>query len=90
MLSSQMTSVERVVEYTELKGEADWTSQEHSPPPDWPSKGQLTFHQMNFSYSGGGPLVLKDISAAFRPCEKVSARDCRPAAVWALGSHDRK
>lgn len=67
-----MTSVERVVEYTELKSEADWTSQKHPVPPNWPSRGQLTFSQMNFSYSSGGPPVLRDINATFRPCEKVS------------------
>lgn len=82
-----MTSVERVVEYTELKSEADWTSPQHAVPPGWPSRGQLTFCQMNFSYSSGGPLVLKDINATFRPCEKVSLaspRLARPARVLSL------
>lgn len=70
-----MTSVERVVEYTELKSEALWRSQQHLPS-DWPSKGQLTFNRLNFSYSTNGPLVLKDISATFQPREKVRRPDC--------------
>ncbi|XP_075905473.1 ATP-binding cassette sub-family C member 4-like [Nelusetta ayraudi] len=70
-VENMMTSVERVVEYAELKSEADWTSQKHPAPPNWPSRGQLTFRQMNFSYSSGSPLVLKDINATFRPCEKI-------------------
>ncbi|XP_067439487.1 ATP-binding cassette sub-family C member 4-like [Thunnus thynnus] len=69
-LENMMTSVERVVEYTELKSEAPWETKKH-PPPDWPSQGLVTFDQVNFSYSTDGPLVLKDISATFQPNEKV-------------------
>lgn len=69
-----MTSVERVVEYTELKSEAPWSSQQE-PPPDWPHKGQVTFSQVNLSYSPGGPLVLKNISFSFQPGEKVRQPD---------------
>lgn len=69
-----MTSVERVVEYTELKSEAPWKSQQE-PPSDWPSKGQVTFSHVNLSYSPNGPLVLKDISFSFQPSEKVRNPD---------------
>lgn len=65
-----MTSVERVVEYMELKSEAPWKTQKR-PPPNWPSKGLVTFDCVNFSYSDDGPLALKDISAIFQPSEKV-------------------
>lgn len=65
-----MTSVERVVEYTELESEAPWETQKR-PPPDWPSKGLVTFDRVNFSYSGDGPLVLHNLKAMFRPREKV-------------------
>lgn len=65
-----MTSVERVVEYTELENEAAWETQK--PPPEWPSHGLIIFDQVNFSYSSNGPLVLKDLTAIFRPKEKVS------------------
>jgi len=65
-----MTSVERVVEYTELESEAPWETQKR-PPPDWPNKGLVTFDRVSFSYSSEGPLVLKDITAMFRPKEKV-------------------
>uniref|UniRef100_A0A671RXU6 Multidrug resistance-associated protein 4 n=1 Tax=Sinocyclocheilus anshuiensis TaxID=1608454 RepID=A0A671RXU6_9TELE len=66
-----MTSVERVVEYTELESEAPWETQKR-PPPDWPNRGLITFDRVNFSYSSDGPVVLKNISAMFRPREKVS------------------
>ncbi|XP_053354043.1 multidrug resistance-associated protein 4 isoform X1 [Clarias gariepinus] len=64
-----MTSVERVVEYTELENEAPWETKK--PPPEWPSQGLITFDQVNFSYSSNGPVVLKNLTAVFRPKEKV-------------------
>ncbi|XP_023122968.2 ATP-binding cassette sub-family C member 4-like isoform X2 [Amphiprion ocellaris] len=69
-VENMMTSVERVVEYTELKSEAPWETQRR-PPPDWPSKGLVTFEQVSLSYSTDGPIILKDISATFEPNEKV-------------------
>ncbi|XP_018538498.2 ATP-binding cassette subfamily C member 4 [Lates calcarifer] len=65
-----MTSVERVVEYTELENEAPWETQKR-PPSDWPSRGMVTFNGVNFSYSRDAPLVLRDINATFQPNEKV-------------------
>lgn len=70
-----MTSVERVVEYTQLKSEASWETQKR-PPPDWPSRGMVMFKRVNFSYGSDGPQVLKDISITFQPNEKV--RRVRP------------
>uniref|UniRef100_UPI003AAC75F7 ATP-binding cassette sub-family C member 4-like n=1 Tax=Centroberyx gerrardi TaxID=166262 RepID=UPI003AAC75F7 len=69
-VENMMTSVERVVEYTELESEAPWETQKR-PPPEWPSQGLVTFDRVNFSYSADGPPVLKDINASFRPSEKV-------------------
>ncbi|KAA8579516.1 hypothetical protein FQN60_006609 [Etheostoma spectabile] len=69
-LENMMTSVERVVEYTELESEAPWETQKR-PPPDWPSKGLVTFDQVSFSYSSDGPLVLQSLKAMFRPKEKI-------------------
>lgn len=58
------------MEYTELNSEAPWETQKR-PPPDWPSKGLVTFDRVSFSYSDGGPLVLHNLRAVFRPQEKV-------------------
>lgn len=69
-VENMMTSVERVVEYTKLESEAPWETQKR-PPPDWPSKGLVTFDQVNFSYSADGPQVLHNLKAMFRPQEKV-------------------
>ncbi|XP_073318323.1 ATP-binding cassette sub-family C member 4-like [Pagrus major] len=69
-VENMMTSVERVVEYTELESEAPWETHKR-PPPDWPSKGLVTFDRVSFSYSEDGPLVLQSMKAMFRPKEKV-------------------
>ncbi|KAL6455854.1 hypothetical protein MHYP_G00357050 [Metynnis hypsauchen] len=69
-VENMMTSVERVVEYTELENEAPWETQKR-PPPEWPSQGMITFDRVNFSYSSDGPVVLKNMTAMFRPKEKV-------------------
>ncbi|XP_041637494.1 ATP-binding cassette sub-family C member 4-like [Cheilinus undulatus] len=69
-VENMMTSVERVVEYTELESEAPWET-EKRPPPNWPSSGLIAFEHVNFSYGGDGQTVLKDISATFQPTEKV-------------------
>ncbi|XP_029302439.1 multidrug resistance-associated protein 4-like isoform X1 [Cottoperca gobio] len=69
-VENMMTSVERVVEYTELESEAPWET-EKRPPPDWPSKGLVTFDRVNFSYGPKGPPVLRNVTATFRPKEKV-------------------
>uniref|UniRef100_A0A3Q4AMX3 Cystic fibrosis transmembrane conductance regulator n=1 Tax=Mola mola TaxID=94237 RepID=A0A3Q4AMX3_MOLML len=69
-VENMMTSVERVVEYTELECEAPWETKKR-PPPDWPSKGLVTFDRVSFSYSDDSPAVLHNLKAMFRPQEKV-------------------
>uniref|UniRef100_A0A3Q2X6D7 Multidrug resistance-associated protein 4 n=1 Tax=Haplochromis burtoni TaxID=8153 RepID=A0A3Q2X6D7_HAPBU len=60
-VENMMTSVERVVEYTELKNEGPWETQQH-PPSDWLSQGMITFDRVNFFYNTDGPPVLKEIT----------------------------
>ena len=66
----QMISVERVIEYTDLKKEAPW-EYENCPLPSWPHEGDI-FFDINFRYSLDGPLVLKDLTAFINSREKVS------------------
>lgn len=58
------------MEYTELESEAPWETKKR-PPPDWPSRGLVTFDGVSFSYSDDGPVVLQNLKAMFRPQEKV-------------------
>ncbi|CAG2114002.1 unnamed protein product, partial [Medioppia subpectinata] len=52
-VESQMTSVERIIEYSKLPQEAALTAHDsHKPPPDWPQKGQIELKDMSLCYEG--------------------------------------
>lgn len=55
---SQMTSVERVLQYTNLPKEGPFTT-DKPPPATWPSKGGLTFKNVSMKYADNKQLVLK-------------------------------
>ena len=67
-----MTSVERVLEYTEIEPEAATDSTNLKPPPNWPSTGSLEFKDMCLSYSKDADNVLKNINVTINDKEKVS------------------
>ena len=68
----QMTSVERVIEYIDLKPEdLEHTHPFISLPPQWPTGG-IVFENFSFRYSSTAPWVLKNINIAIQPNEKVS------------------
>lgn len=65
-----MTSVERILDYTELESEAPWES--YKPPPsDWPTCGTVIFEDVSFGYSPDCEPVLKDLNLTIRSKEKV-------------------
>ncbi|XP_048454277.1 multidrug resistance-associated protein 4 [Rhincodon typus] len=65
-----MTSVERVLDYTELESEAPWES--YKPPPNgWPHHGVIVFEKVNFGYSPDCEPILKDLNLAIRSKEKI-------------------
>lgn len=55
---SLMTSVERILQYTNLPKETPITSN-NPPPPTWPSEGQLILKNVNMKYHEDDPPVLK-------------------------------
>lgn len=65
-----MNAVERVLHYTELPSEAE-LHLPNDPPPSWPENGTVEFKNVDLAYRPGLPLVLKNISFAVRPQEKV-------------------
>ncbi|XP_057563694.1 ATP-binding cassette sub-family C member 4-like isoform X2 [Hippopotamus amphibius kiboko] len=69
-VENMMISVERGIEYTDIEKEASW-EYEYRPPPFWPKEGEVFFRIINFKYSLGGPLVLKDLTALIKPEDKV-------------------
>lgn len=72
-VENQMTSVERVVEYSQLEPEATLESTNDQKPPDnnWPQNGSITFDKLSLRYSRNGQNVLKDLNLQIKPCEKI-------------------
>ncbi|XP_063924540.1 probable multidrug resistance-associated protein lethal(2)03659 [Zophobas morio] len=69
-LETQMTSVERVVEYDDLTVEHNIKS-EINPPATWPAEGKILFQTVCMQYSPEKPFVLRNISVDFQAGEKI-------------------
>ncbi|XP_031554599.1 multidrug resistance-associated protein 4-like isoform X2 [Actinia tenebrosa] len=69
-VENMMTSVERVLEYTDLEPEAE-PETDVKPPKGWPDKGGIKFDNMSFSYHRSMPKVLHNISCCIKPREKI-------------------
>ncbi|XP_055326115.1 ATP-binding cassette sub-family C member 4-like, partial [Sitodiplosis mosellana] len=54
----QMTSVERILQYTDLEPEQ---SPDEKPPSDWPRTGKIKMHNMSLRYDPQGPPILKNL-----------------------------
>ncbi|XP_016982738.1 probable multidrug resistance-associated protein lethal(2)03659 [Drosophila rhopaloa] len=71
-LENQMTSVERVLEYTEQPSEAPLeTSEKCKPKTEWPSKGRIEFINFKLRYSPKEAPVLKDLNFTIESREKI-------------------
>ncbi|KAF9570989.1 Multidrug resistance-associated protein 1 [Mortierella alpina] len=69
-LQNQLVSLERVLEYTELRTEApDATDVEL--PPNWPAEGRISFCNYSTRYREGLDLVIKNVTLEISPAEKV-------------------
>ena len=65
-----MTSVERVMAYTEIDSEPGY-SNETRPPESWPIEGNLNIEDLSLVYYKGGPRVLKEVNVCISSKEKV-------------------
>merc|ERR1712071_24632 len=71
-VENQMTSVERVIEYSQLKPEAELESPpEKKPPSSWPSNGKILFDAMSLRYREIDQPVLKNINCSIEAKEKI-------------------
>ncbi|KAL4704833.1 hypothetical protein ACJJTC_001308 [Scirpophaga incertulas] len=71
-LENQMTSVERIEEYSNIESEPPLQSEPaKKPPPSWPEAGRVEFKHVFLYYSPGEPPVLKDLCFVIQPKEKV-------------------
>ena len=65
-----MTSVERVMTYTELDSEPGYRV-DRLPPEHWPREGNITFQDVSLTYYPGGPQALKKINLNIKGGTKI-------------------
>ncbi|XP_015377601.1 PREDICTED: probable multidrug resistance-associated protein lethal(2)03659, partial [Diuraphis noxia] len=71
-LENQMTSVERVLEYTSPPQEDALESPpEKKPPTEWPMSGQITFKNFYLRYGIDSPFIVKNLNININSMEKV-------------------
>jgi len=71
-VETNIVSCERVVEYTKLKQEGPWeTDEHHRPNPSWPEKGEIVYEGVECRYRDGLDLVLKGVDFKVQPQEKI-------------------
>ncbi|CAN0890516.1 ABC transporter C family member 9 [Linum grandiflorum] len=68
---NKMISVERVLQYTKIKGEAPLVIEECRPQANWPETGTICFNDLQIRYAEHLPLVLKNVSCIFPGRRKV-------------------
>jgi len=68
---TQMISVERVLQFTQLPSEGPTVIPDNRPPPNWPSKGIVEFKDVQLRYREGLDLVLRGISFSMQSKEKI-------------------
>jgi ATP-binding cassette, subfamily C (CFTR/MRP), member 1 len=69
---ARITSVERIVEYSEMDTlEAAPVVDSYRPPKEWPTVGEVRFSNMSMRYKAGDPLILKDINLLIPGGSKV-------------------
>ncbi|RZC33610.1 ABC tran domain containing protein, partial [Asbolus verrucosus] len=66
-LDNQMTSVERILEYSELEQEIDGGNF----PGQWPNGGNIELQSVSMRYSPDNPMVLQNVFFKVRSGEKV-------------------
>ncbi|XP_055346995.1 ATP-binding cassette sub-family C member 3-like [Paramacrobiotus metropolitanus] len=70
-LESNVVSVERLKEYSEVDSEAEWIIPSNRPDKDWPTAGQVQFVDYKTRYRPGLDLVLKGVNATVSSGEKI-------------------
>ena len=69
---AKMSSVERVIEYTELPPEPPLVIEDKKPAPSWPSKGHVAFRNVSMRYRPGLKLVLRDVDLDVAPGSRLA------------------
>ncbi|VEN34161.1 unnamed protein product [Callosobruchus maculatus] len=68
-VDNSMTSVERVIEYTEIPQETN--REKKDPPKTWPENGLVEFQSVYLRYATNEPYVLNNLTFKIKPKQKV-------------------
>lgn len=68
-MENQMVSVERIMEYTDIKCEE--IRKTGTLPVDWPSNGEIEFQDLELRYLPDQPPTLKKVNFNIKPKEKI-------------------
>ncbi|XP_050359934.1 ATP-binding cassette sub-family C member 4-like isoform X2 [Nymphalis io] len=68
---AQLTSVERVLEYTRIETENNLFDGQIALPPTWPSQGAITFQNVNLKYAPDEAPILKNLNLSIESGWKV-------------------
>nr|QNH67946.1 ATP-binding cassette transporter subfamily C member 1 X7 [Brachionus plicatilis] len=67
---ANITSVERIIEYFQIKHEPEWTT-ENKPEKNWPQNGNIIFNNYSVKYREELDWVLKKLNFSIFPGEKI-------------------
>lgn len=82
-VATQMTSVERVLQYTKLDKEGPFESlPAQKTHRDWPQKGAIIFKNVYLRYASDIPPVLKNLCITINPGEMVGNYDAFKIMVF--------
>ncbi|KAG0716160.1 Multidrug resistance-associated protein 4 [Chionoecetes opilio] len=71
-VENQMTSVERVLEYSAFEPEAPLKAEaEKAPKHEWPDQGIIKYENMSLQYNEDESPVLKDLTFCIKAKEKI-------------------
>ncbi|CAH1159389.1 unnamed protein product [Phaedon cochleariae] len=70
-VSSNMTSVERVMQYTKVEKEEELNPGASEKPENWPSAGKISFRNTYLRYNPDDPPALKNLNIVIQPGEKI-------------------
>jgi ATP-binding cassette, subfamily C (CFTR/MRP), member 1 len=68
---ANITSVERIKEYCEIKQEPEWSIKETRPSSSWPEEGKIKIEKYFLKYRNDLDYVLKDLNVEINSGEKI-------------------
>nr|AIB06823.1 ABCC3 [Spodoptera exigua] len=68
---AQLTSVERILEYTRIDTEPDLFQGKVEMPPNWPHQGRIVFQNVSLRYAPNEQPVLKNLNIVIESGNKI-------------------